>query len=263
MKQRFNSLQSSINAVRTAARDTIEFIYPSACLMCQCRELPSECDEIRLCNNCRTELAPKIEHSCVRCGARIGPFTEQQTARQGCIYCRKDRFAFDSVIRLGVYENRLREACLLCRQAGGEPLAAALADFMWQTEREAFRTLQGAVIVPVPLHWSQRIVRPHNPPATLAERLGRRLQGRICRHILRKRRKTPAQRTLPPSRRRANLRNAFRVRHTRAIQGRNVLLVDDVMTTGTTINEAAKILIAAGASRVDVAVVARGLGTTV
>jgi len=79
-------------------------------------------------------------------------------------------------------------------------------------------------------------------------------------HILQKRRWTAAQSGLTPAERRANLKNVFRLLDPQVVAGRSVLLADDVLTTGTTANEASRALRAAGARRVVVAVIARGVG---
>ena len=94
----------------------------------------------------------------------------------------------------------------------------------------------------------------------LLESVAARLGSRSCPKLLRCRRKTNKQGTLLPNERRANVRGAYDVSAGYVITGAKVLLVDDVMTTGATANEIAKILRRAGASGVDVAVVARGIG---
>jgi predicted amidophosphoribosyltransferase len=109
------------------------------------------------------------------------------------------------------------------------------------------------------MHWWRRFLRGVNSAALLAEVLSRRLQlplfSRLVRHRYR-----PPQNTLPASRRRTNLRGAMRARKAAAIKDARVLLIDDVLTTGATCNEAARVLRGAGAADVVVAVVARGEG---
>jgi predicted amidophosphoribosyltransferase len=87
-----------------------------------------------------------------------------------------------------------------------------------------------------------------------------RLQVPLVSHILGKRRWTRPQARLTPHERRQNLRNVFQAVPSQGLAGAVVLLADDVMTTGTTAHESAKVLVQAGAARVIVAVVARGLG---
>ncbi|WP_232101483.1 ComF family protein [Gimesia panareensis] len=116
------------------------------------------------------------------------------------------------------------------------------------------------LIIPVPLHWTSRLYRSHNPAGLIGEALSSRLQAKYDVNILAKRKRTPAQTSLTPSERRTNLRDAFRVRRSRRIQDLRILLVDDVMTTGSTANAATRALLEAGAREINVAVIARAPG---
>lgn len=244
--------------LRILQQAAVEFVYPPSCPFCG-REDEGVCggEVPRLCAGCRAALAPEIEHSCRRCAAPVGPHLE---TGEGCIHCRGERFRFASVIRLGVYEGPLGSACLQSKQPGRRPLAAALADLLWERERDRLEVLQPDWIVPVPHHWTQHLWRSHNASETLARVLARRLKGSFGGHILTKACRTEPQSALPPTRRRRNLRGAFRARADESLSGASVLLVDDVLTTGTTASEAAGALHRAGAGTVAVAVVARGLG---
>lgn len=248
-----------IEHVMQFGRAGLAFVFPPACASCA-GELDrdgSAHDGISLCGRCRGELAPEIPFSCSRCAAPVGPFLDTSN---GCIHCRKDRFAFAQVYRLGVYDGRLRAACLRGKEAGGDRLIAAVGDLLWAQAGTALAAERIELVLPIPHHWSQRLFRPHNPACELARGLARRLMAPVSPHILVKVRRTPAQARLPPSERRTNLRGAFGVRRPAAVAGRTVLLVDDILTTGTTAHQAARELRDAGAARVVVAVLARGLG---
>src|SRR5262249_7787698 len=116
------------------------------------------------------------------------------------------------------------------------------------------------VVIPVPQHWARRMYRPHHAAETLGAAWAGRLQVPLATHILRKCRWTRPQARLTPTERRVNLRGAFQAAPAAGLSVAAVLLADDVMTTGSTAHEAAKTLVQAGAARVVVAVVARGLG---
>ncbi len=115
-----------------------------------------------------------------------------------------------------------------------------------------------SLIVPVPQHWMRRVLASHNSAELIARRLAKRLKVRCNGHILIKTRRTPRQALLTPSARRTNLRSAFIA--SRPVDGCRILLVDDVLTTGTTADRAARALREAGAEHVWVAVAARGIG---
>jgi ComF family protein len=178
----------------------------------------------------------------------------------GCIHCRTDHFNFDRVFCLGVYDDAMQAACLRAKSVGGQPLAAAVAGLLWERQHEALESEQIDLVVAVPKHWTRRIETRPNAAETLAAVLARRLQVEFGRHILAKVRRTLPQSKLPSYRRRSNLRRAFRVRQPDAINGATVLLVDDILTTGTTANEVSRVLRKSGADRVIVAVPARGIG---
>lgn len=248
-------------AARGLFRTAAGFVYPPCCPLCGQEDDVATAAVLgpELCVACRSELAPPVENSCLRCGAPVGPHLD---AANGCVHCRQDRFAFERVVCLGVYDGPLRAACLRLKQPGSEPLAAALAGLLGERVRAALGPVSIDRIVSVPEHWSRSLWRVHNPAVTLAEALTRRLKVPRSGSILAKVRRTPAQAGLMPSQRRTNLRGAFEVWGGSTLSGRTVLLVDDILTTGTTAQEASKALKRGGAERIFVAVLARGLGAS-
>jgi ComF family protein len=234
-------------------RAAVDFVFPPACPFCR-RELAAGED---LCDPCREELAGSLPDVCLRCSAPVGPHLH---TGQGCIHCRGDSYAFDRALAIGAYDARLRLACLQAKRDSSGRIVRALTDLMfgrWQAELNA---LNVDVIVPVPAHWTSRFLRAAAPAEAVALRLARLLRRPCDLHTLRKRRRTPQQSSLPPSQRRENLRNAFAVVRGVRLDGVRVLLVDDVLTTGTTAHRGASVLKQAGAERVTVAVLARGIG---
>lgn len=237
----------------------VQFLYPQACPFCgdEAGSTAAASSYPSLCTNCSGRLAERIESACVRCGAPVGPYLETSG---GCIHCRGRQFAFETSVCLGVYKDALRLACLASKSSAGVSLAAALGQLLWQRQGETIAQQEFDVVTSIPQHWSRRLVRPQHASETLARVLARSLQVEFDPHILLKVRRTPAQATLPPGKRRTNLKRAFRVPRGARLHGLSILLVDDILTTGTTANEASRALKRAGASRVVVAVVARGLG---
>ena len=245
-----------IRATRQIVQAAAGFVYPPCCPLCATPRPDDESEHVlwnEFCATCREVLTVSDENFCRRCGVPLGPYVDGSV---DCMECRRRRFAFRRVIRLGVYTERLRQVCIRCKESGAESLTAALAHLIGETRCEDLTEAGVELVVPVPQYWIQRMFRRHNAAATLAEVLARTLKVEFSRNILRKVRLTPDQSSLPSDRRVTNLRDAFRVRRGALISGRTVLLVDDILTTGTTANECARVLRQAGAQQVVVAVAA-------
>jgi ComF family protein len=168
-----------------------------------------------------------------------------------CGACRGDGPAFDAARSFGLYTGNLRKAVLRVKFSGDERLGRHLGgllvsvwDSLPHTEDSA-----AALIIPVPLHSSRSRERGFNQSELLAEGLVRALKKRnsaermpVVSSNLRRKLATPPQTGLSVSARRENLRGAFEVANPEDVRGRVVVLLDDVMTTGTTISECAKVL---------------------
>lgn len=240
-------------------RHGLEFLYPPACRLCG-EELPPQNGFQRdsgFCLPCREQLCADSAPGCERCGAPVGPHV---VSTNGCRHCHGQQFAFATVLRLGGYKGAIQSAVLQSKLRGAEGLLVGLADLVWLRNAVEFQQLAPDLVVPVPHNARQALFRPHNPAAVLAEAWAERLRCPWQPRALVKKRWTSAQARLRPIERRENLKGVFTVRRRTVPRGATVLLADDVLTTGSTAHEAALALLAAGAARVVVAVVARGLG---
>jgi ComF family protein len=160
-------------------------------------------------------------------------------------------------------------ACALYRRGVPSPLIDTLHRFKYERDvtlapplgaylsAHCPLSLDHDLIVPVPLDLERLRWRGFNQAAMLAEILGRRGSHPVAPRALQRRRVTPPQVGLGEEERRRNVAGAFAVRDRAVVRHRRVLLVDDVMTTGATVNECAKVLRRAGAAQVDVVVLAR------
>lgn len=248
-------------AGRALWRAGTDFLYPPVCPLCG-EQLPDDdgggtrAAAHQFCEFCRNELRPDGSPVCRRCHGPVGPNLDSSA---GCHRCRDETFAFERVVAVGVYHGALHGAVL--KMKGSSPaLTAASAGLLWEAAGGPIEEFRPQVGVSIPLHWSRRLWRSHNAAALLGRQICRRLRVPFLVDALRKVRRTPRQSGLPPTKRRTNLRRAFLVDVPADVQGKRVLLVDDVLTTGATANEASKALRAAGAESVLVAVLARGVG---
>ena len=242
--------------LRHAGEALVDFVLPPACAFCT-RDLQNDfeatVDEINLCGKCRKNLTNDDRSACLKCGMPVGPYVDTS---DGCTECSRRNFEFESVIRLGVYEDSLRTACIRGKSRGAEALAAALASLLLKKQAEQLSQFSPEIVVPVPQYWLHRFTRPHHQALTIAEVLADRLGISCDERAVRKNRRTVDQSSLPRSKRLTNLKKAFTARAEGTFKNRRVLIVDDILTTGTTSNEVAKALRKAGASTIAVAVIA-------
>ncbi|MEW4489104.1 phosphoribosyltransferase family protein [Thalassoglobus sp. JC818] len=239
--------------MRELTRALLDFAYPRICLICG--SALHESEKFEVCDVCHREVSGAKFPRCQICSGTVGPYLNTVN---GCADCSKSSFAFQSVQSLGPYEEPLRGAILRTKTGSDSALTSALTDLLWSQEKERLSSLGVDLIVPVPHHWIDRIVSPRPPVELIAERLGGFLMVPVEHHILRKHRRTPKQRTMETvTQRRQNLRAAFTVPKQAILDGAHILLVDDVLTTGTTCQRVSSELKKAGASRVDVVVIAR------
>jgi len=226
------------------------------CFPPQCEFCKSAADDGRLCEPCRRLLlAGANAKLCGKCGGSLG---ENLAPTAGCFLCRNDSFAFETVFRLGRYAGDLGNAVLEIKQEHGERLAFALGDLVAEVNQSAILECNPHFVVPIPHHWRRWFARGYNSAEAVAERLAKGLKLPLRLDVLRRVRYTPAQTSLVPSERRVNMRGAFAAKSKKEMVGATVLLVDDVLTTGSTCHYAAKALKTAGAEKVIIAVVARG-----
>ncbi len=236
---------------RELIHGTIQLLFPAVCGACG-RSLPS--DQTDFCAECRSALTSDPFPTCPHCAASVGPHTG---VVDGCPHCRDCHFRFEKAIRLGPYDGLLRDIILRLKYAGGETLAEQVGG-LWAEHAEArLREIAPDVVIPVPLHWLRRWRRGYNQSEALASMLASRLKVPCRPGWLRRIRHTPQQTSQTPTERKENVRGAFRARSMARLRGKKILLVDDVLTTGSTCHEAARALREAGATQVVAAVLAR------
>ena len=162
---------------------------------------------------------------------------------------------------LGAYRGSLQQIVLRMKHAIHEPLATVMGQLLGDRVRSRCSDQRIDAVVPVPMHWWRRLRRGTPAAELLAEGVADQTGWRLARDLIVCRRATRKQGTLSPADRLENVADAFGVRSRYDVQHARVLLVDDVMTTGATLNAVAQALLRGGASEVHVAVLARGTGS--
>jgi ComF family protein len=235
---------------QSAIRGVLQLLYPEVCLVCGG---PLTTGDRAFCPPCKAALLADPHQVCPRCASTVGAYVDLS---EGCVHCREQRYHFVAALRLGPYEGSLRELILRMKYAAGETTAILLARVWADAMAPRLREVKADAVVPVPLHWQRHWARGYNQSEALAAALARRLEVPCQAKWLRRIRNTPPQTQQTPAGRRLNMRGAFRARAKPGLSGASVILVDDVLTTGSTCNEAARALVDAGAARVSVAVLA-------
>lgn len=225
-----------------------------------------------VCEACIASVEPQDEHLnplCSRCGDALGMESARFASAMGtseCTMCRLAPPDFARAVAYAEYDGELREMLHLLkfngvREVAGHVLGQWLAHAVLKLESQAARDL---VVIPVPLFAARERTRGFNQSSLLAEsavkhlrKLRRGWKLSINTKSLARVKDTRALFTMQPHERRKNLRGAFRVTNAEAIRGREVLLIDDIMTTGATARECARVLLRAGAAKVWVATVAK------
>ena len=162
--------------------------------------------------------------------------------------------AFDRAENYSLYSGGVRKLVHLLKYEGIEPLAKPLAKRLWLSLDGG---IEADLLVPVPMYWARRWTRRVNQTDLLARRLSGLSGIRFDRRALSRTRATPPQAGLSWDGRKKNLRGAFRVNKPAQVAGLRIAVVDDVMTTGTTLSECARALKAAGAESVVALTIAR------
>ena len=227
--------------------------YPQACLVCgssvEQRRFGIAC---RACWNA-TQIFTGAETICWKCGV-LSPGHVSEAEREE-VRCRRcDSHAFTAARAVGSYEGALRESVLLLKRR--PYLSSYLCDLVVTTAKFFPETSK---IVPVPLHYERLRERQFNQARIIAGVVAKALRLPLDEvSLVRERGSEKYRAGLDPKGRRDTVAGAFQVRHPRLVAAENVLLVDDVFTTGATVNSCSEVLLAAGARQVSVLTVARG-----
>jgi ComF family protein len=250
-------LKLALPAVRSFGRGLLNLALPLRCLRCD-DDLSSDA-EIALCLKCIQIIAPELGVCCPRCGAVL---PEEFHPAERCPACKDFSLKFDAVFPLGVYDGPLRDLVLQTKRLSAEHMSLAVGRLLALRLGEKLTGFRPDAVLPIPMHWAKRLFRGVNSSEILAECLGKKLGVPVVRTLVRCRYTNP-QKDLLPRERFRNVRGAFRLRRSDRHRWQNsrLLLVDDILTTGATCSEAARMLKQSGAAAVAVAVVARADGT--
>lgn len=226
--------------------------FPSFCKICG-RLLTGRRDRI-ICGGCRDRIEPRPPVECPVCGR----FFDGAGARHLCGRCQTVLPPFSRHCSGGRYRGVLKDAVLLLKYRKIRPLGAYLGGLVSaavQKDEDLWRGVD--LVVPVPLHRDRRRERGFNQSERIGREIARRAGLPIDGGVLLKVRSTPPQTSLEHGARTENVRGAYALGRKKSIEGKILLLVDDVFTTGSTLGECARVLRSAGAADVRAVTVAQ------
>lgn len=229
-------------------RTFLRIFYPETCPVC--KEQHSEPETAPLCSSCWKTISPYNGPICSICGK---PLSSDVSIT--CSDCLHDEPAFTTARSFGIYKGTLRDAVHLLKFHGKRRLSGPLSVMLFSMEMPRARA-----IVPVPLHKKRLRSREFNQSALLARHLSRHTGLPPLYNALVKVRDTSPQVGLRAKERRRNLKNAFKVTDKEAIRGKDLILVDDVFTTGATVRECSRQLRKEGAGNIYAVLLAHSRG---
>ncbi len=239
------------NPTRIFLNTLLELFYPSNCAGCG---QPQDSGTL-LCERCKA-TAPRIQPPFCRCCSRSfeGAIEEEFS----CPNCEDRALAFDCVVSMYPAKGVLRELIHRFKYGGHFHLRRVLAEFLMDAMQDSrLQATPVDCLVPVPLHPTRLRERGFNQAEALAEAVSKRACLPVLKCIER-RLYTKTQTRFDRMERMQNLRNAFALRKNSNVRGKHLVLLDDVLTTGSTLHECALVLRAAGAESVRAVTVARG-----
>jgi ComF family protein len=240
-------------------------LFPSDCRLCS--SPLTNISRLPVCEACLEQIDPVEGIVCAICGEKIQTALAQTNRAALCGLCQKKAPPFVQAAAYGSYTGILRDLIHLLKYEQIRPAANVLGRLLADAIAgvEANFADERVIVIPVPLYRGKRRQRGFNQAeliakAALISRNSKRFEPKrfeVKVSLLKRIRPTESQIGLTRHQRRENIRGAFGVADKKTITGREILLVDDVFTTGTTASECARVLLRSGASKVCVATVAR------
>ncbi len=229
--------------------DMIRLFLPLECPVCG--GVPFDGSPNMFCRDCLKQMEFLVPPFCSRCGGEYEGFLDV------CPECLEGAgYKWDGAFCAFAMRGFLKEQLHCCKYQNQPELAEALGGLGFMAVRDRLPAVDA--VVPVPLHWKRYLNRGFNQAELLAKCLARHLNV-PCFDVLGRRKSTKQQAKLAKSDRQRNLSRAFFIKNSTNVRKRAILLVDDVMTTGSTLSAAASVLKRAGASKVYVFALAKRL----
>ena len=254
----YKRLEGSRRALKSlfggASDALLSVFFPAGCRICS--KLLTRASRIPICQDCLDSFESPLQKHCEICGVPVS-WAHADGEPILCRACEQHTYAFERARSFGIYEGPLAEAILLLKWERMEPLGAWFAARLKEIVVRERDFLQADLVVPVPLHRDRERHRGYNQAALLSNPLAKQLRLPHRALLLMRTRPRPNKQVLSLAERWKSVRGAFATRPGSQVDNQRVLLVDDVMTTGATLDACARTLLESGAKSVVGLTVAR------
>ena len=250
------SYRRSATALLSGAADALASVFfPASCGICE--KLLLRANRVPICEECLASFTPIPQRACEICGQPIESFYTEAEVGLHCPNCAPPRYAFARARSMAIYEDALVSAVLMLKYRRMDPLAKWFAQCLALLVRGQGDAYLADIVVPVPLHRDRLKERGFNQAALLARALAKALKLPSNLNLLVRTRERPQKQVLSIEERWEAVRGAFATRPGSQVDKLRVLLVDDVLTTGATLDACARALLDSGAKSVVAVTIAR------
>ncbi len=231
----------------------INLFYPPVCHVCD-KKMAEEGKA--LCGDCIKRIRVRKPPFCLKCGKSFGNGIEDKIT---CLDCRTGKLYYDKAFSALYYEENLKKVILILKYGKITSLAGELSDIMSRCVGEKFPAMDTDLVLSIPMHPLRLLKREINASHILAREVAKKLCIPYSDRVLKKTSNTGEQSKLKRNERLKNLKGSFAVRKEKVgdIAGKNLLIVDDLFTTGATVNECSRVLKKAGSGKIKVLTLAR------
>lgn len=227
-----------LGGIRSIADAVASVFFPAPCEMC--RDVLVSASPLPICEKCRAALAPLGRPVCELCGRPLASETVLDAANPRCFACRQNLYGFDAARSYGAYSDEMVKAITLLKYHRLTRLGGWFAEKLKVTAEANSIVCEADVLVPVPLHPARRRERGYNQTELIARPLARLMGIPLNADLLVRIKPRPPQLFLSRRERWLSVRGAYEIRDGRRIDNHRVLLIDDVFTTGATLDACAR-----------------------
>lgn len=245
------------NMIEYIKEGLLNFIFPLDCKICE--KTIRESKGYSICEDCFKTIELIERPYCAKCGKPLIPTDFFKQNREIlCLDCKRKKYSFEFSRSTGIYDKVLKKCIHLFKYYGEKKLAKPLGRLMVDSlvKNDEFKR-KIDLIIPVPLHRNDLKKRGFNQSVLLGKVTGDYLSIPVRENVLVKKKLTPFQINLSKKERKINILGAFSVEKPEEIKGQNILILDDVFTTGATVEECTKELMKARAKNIFVLTLAR------